>query len=353
MIEYILNHSWTLLGSVVAISSAILGIIFLFIDIKGKKGVSLRTAVLIVLGIIIFSAILTIVNFYQEQSGTNDSQKIDVSEAVNASAGTQSSDKNSTTQSGLQNIKPEDSQIAEDGTGNQSENFTSSGETDTDADDGNDTIKEHQSIDAGIYQKPMILVEKVTLDYQGLNLTVGDRKTLTAVVLYSDNSIGKEVIWSSSNPKVASVDSDGTITAHSAGTAEITAQASKNNVAKFGTCQIEVADPVTTPTGYSIRLSTDHAMIGETFIVYVTPDGEKDSTAQIQLYTISPSGEEDNFPLSQTGKYCIDTEVGVWTIYASVTNDAGTYYAQEEDDYVTIKIVSIEDAIGNLLGGMM
>lgn len=62
MIEYILNHSWTLLGSVVAISSAILGIIFLFIDIKGKKGVSLRTAVLMVPGIIIFSAILTIEN---------------------------------------------------------------------------------------------------------------------------------------------------------------------------------------------------------------------------------------------------------------------------------------------------
>ena len=94
-------------------------------------------------------------------------------------------------------------------------------------------------------------------------------------------------------------------------------------------------------------------MIGETFIVYVTPDGEKDSTAQIQLYTIPPSGEEDNFPLSQTGKYCIDTEVGGWAIYASVTNDAGTYYVQKEDDYVTIKIVSIEDAIGNLLGGMM
>lgn len=117
-----------------------------------------------------------------------------MSEAVNASAGTQSSDKSNTIQSGLQNIKPEDNQIAEDRTDNQSENFTSSGEIDTDADDGNDTIKEHQSIDAGIHQKPIISVEKVTLDYQRLNLTVGDRKTLAAVVLYSDNSTGKEVI---------------------------------------------------------------------------------------------------------------------------------------------------------------
>ena len=64
---------------------------------------------------------------------------------------------------------------------------------------------------------------KVTLSRTSLNLTEEDTQKLTATVRPSDADV--TVTWSSSNTAVASVNSSGTVTARSKGTAVITAKA--------------------------------------------------------------------------------------------------------------------------------
>ena len=67
-------------------------------------------------------------------------------------------------------------------------------------------------------------VENITLDKGTLIFTRGETGKLTAKVTPS-NADGKTVVWSSSNPDVATVDNDGTVTALKAGKTTITAQA--------------------------------------------------------------------------------------------------------------------------------
>lgn len=64
-------------------------------------------------------------------------------------------------------------------------------------------------------------VTGVSLVPTKLTLSAGDVRTLVATVLPAD-ALNKSVTWSSSKPEVASVDSDGKVTAHASGRATIT-----------------------------------------------------------------------------------------------------------------------------------
>ena len=88
-----------------------------------------------------------------------------------------------------------------------------------------------------------VAVESVTLDKTSLSLTEGESATLTATVNPS-NATDKTVSWSSSNTSVATVDSNGKVTAVKAGTATITAKAG----GKSATCSV-VVQPAGTGTG--------------------------------------------------------------------------------------------------------
>lgn len=81
----------------------------------------------------------------------------------------------------------------------------------------------------------------VTLSKTKLNIKKGNKFTLKAYVSPSD-AYDKTVTWSSSNKAVASVDSKGTVTAVSKGTARITAK-TKNG--KTAVCVVNVVVPVT------------------------------------------------------------------------------------------------------------
>lgn len=67
-------------------------------------------------------------------------------------------------------------------------------------------------------------VESVTLNTETLMLAPGSTGTLVATV-HPDDAIDKTVGWGTSNYWIATVDSDGTVTAHEEGTATITAYA--------------------------------------------------------------------------------------------------------------------------------
>ncbi|MCL2244590.1 MAG: SUMF1/EgtB/PvdO family nonheme iron enzyme, partial [Treponema sp.] len=83
-----------------------------------------------------------------------------------------------------------------------------------------------QEIAAAYYElenNPLIRVRSVIISDTPDILDVGDTHTLKATVTPS-NATYKNVIWTSSNPAVATVNNNGTITANSAGTAIITAR---------------------------------------------------------------------------------------------------------------------------------
>jgi len=90
--------------------------------------------------------------------------------------------------------------------------------------------------------KRTVAVTGVSLNKTTLTLTVGSSETLVATVR-PDNATNKDVIWSSFNTYSATVD-NGTVTAHSRGTATIRATTASGGYS--ASCSVTVADvPVT------------------------------------------------------------------------------------------------------------
>lgn len=83
-----------------------------------------------------------------------------------------------------------------------------------------------------------ILASSIYIDKTEIQLTVGESERLSATVLPEDTT-DKTIIWSSSNPEVATVDQEGSITAISKGDASITVSCGNMAVS----CQVTVVNP--------------------------------------------------------------------------------------------------------------
>ncbi|MBR3495122.1 MAG: Ig-like domain-containing protein [Prevotella sp.] len=91
-----------------------------------------------------------------------------------------------------------------------------------------------------------VAVENITIDPSEANVAVGKTLELTAV-FEPANATNKNVIWSSSNESVATVDENGVVAAVALGEAVITA-ASAENTDITATCTVTVVDKVDEPT---------------------------------------------------------------------------------------------------------
>ncbi len=115
-----------------------------------------------------------------------------------------------------------------------------------------------------IIQVDSVKVESVELNRSTLTLTIGGTQTLTATVS-PDDAANKTVVWSSSNPLVASVSNAGVVTAVSVGTAVITVTTVDGS--HTATCTVTVQGEVTTivldRTSLTIAVS-ETATIGAT-----------------------------------------------------------------------------------------
>ena len=91
-------------------------------------------------------------------------------------------------------------------------------------------------------------VKAITLSQQNVNLASGVKKRLTAVAS-PDTATVRDVVWSSSNEKVATVDEHGIVTGISRGSARITASATDGSgVQSAATVRVEAYDLVFTDT---------------------------------------------------------------------------------------------------------
>lgn len=86
--------------------------------------------------------------------------------------------------------------------------------------------------------KPEIKVNKVTLNETKKTVLKGKSFTLKAAVSPAD-AVNKNIVWSTSNAKAATVDQTGKVTAKGYGTATIKAQAADGS-GKYGTCKVTV-----------------------------------------------------------------------------------------------------------------
>ncbi|MDE6562582.1 MAG: Ig-like domain-containing protein, partial [Muribaculaceae bacterium] len=134
-------------------------------------------------------------------------------------------------------------------------------------------------------------VESITLSVDTLDLKKGETAILTATVAPED-ATDKTVTWTSDNEEVATVDSEGKVTAIALGEATITATSGEVTA----TCKVTV---VPTPVE-SITLSNTSLNIVEgdkaTLTVTITPDDATDKTvtwtsSDASVATVSANGE--------------------------------------------------------------
>ena len=92
-------------------------------------------------------------------------------------------------------------------------------------------------------EPPVVEVTSVKLNADAKTLSTGNKTTLKATV-NPDNATNKNVKWTTSNNKVATVTSTGVVTAKARGTAYIRATA-KDGSRKYAQCKVTVKQPVT------------------------------------------------------------------------------------------------------------
>ena len=95
------------------------------------------------------------------------------------------------------------------------------------------------------YADVKVPVNSVSIYPSLVYLNAGDTRELSAEI-WPEHATNKKVTWTSSNPKIAAVDSKGKVTAKSAGTATITIKSADGG--KTATCTVTVIGPAPTPT---------------------------------------------------------------------------------------------------------
>ena len=123
--------------------------------------------------------------------------------------------------------------------------------------------------------KTVVAVTSVTLNKSSLTLTEGGSETLVATVK-PDDATDKTVTWTSSKTSVATVDSNGKVTAVAEGTATITAKAGD----KSATCSVTVNKATVAVTSVTLNKSSLTLTEGglETLVATVKPDDATDKT---------------------------------------------------------------------------
>ena len=146
--------------------------------------------------------------------------------------------------------------------------------------------------------KETVPVESVSLDKETAELEEGQSLTLVATVL-PENATNKDVIWSSSDDEVATVDETGKVTAVKAGEATITV--TTEDGAKTDTCVVTVKEkaPVTVPVE-SVSLDKEAAELEEgqslTLVATVLPENATNknvtwSSSDDKVATVDATGK--------------------------------------------------------------
>lgn len=135
--------------------------------------------------------------------------------------------------------------------------------------------KESDKVDIPAFKTLPIEVTGVTLNKTTLAKFIGDTEKLTATVLPA-NATDKTVTWTTSDAKIATVSTDGTVTSVAAGIATITAKADT----KTATCEVTVTAPVIAAESVELDKATATGVVGQSvsLVSTVKPANATDKT---------------------------------------------------------------------------
>lgn len=162
------------------------------------------------------------------------------------------------------------------------------------------TAKDGSGVKATCKVTVTVPVSGIQLSQTSAALTVGDTLTLTKTI-YPSDATNQAVTWTSSSDAVASVDSNGKITAKTAGSAVITCKSVSDN-SVVGICNVTVKAKVQTPSEIKVNKitlnkTTASVTKGKTLQLTATvaPGNAtkkevKWSTSNKNVATVSPSG---------------------------------------------------------------
>lgn len=154
-------------------------------------------------------------------------------------------------------------------------------------------------------------ISSVALNKETLTLNVDGAETLIATINPSDTSDDKTLLWTSSNPSVASVSQNGEVKALANGKTTITVTTSNQ---KSASCEVSVVTTIDSVTlnKTSLRLKVDTE---ETLIATINPENTSDDK------TLTWSSSDVNVAsVDQNGKVIAKT-VGTTTITVKTSNN--------------------------------
>ena len=161
---------------------------------------------------------------------------------------------------------------------------------------------------------PKIKVSSVTLKKRSLTMQVGKTQTLSVTVKPTNADI-RNVIWTSSNTKVATVDSKGKVKAIGKGTATITATAADGS-GKNAACKVTVVKKIV--TGVTIKCKANTVKVKKTLTLTATV---QPTNADIKDVTWKSSNTKVA-TVDSNGKVC-GIKKGTVTITATAKDGSG------------------------------
>ena len=188
-------------------------------------------------------------------------------------------------------------------------------------------------------------VTDITLDKTSISLVVGSSETLTPSIT-PDNAKNKTVLWNSSNTAIATVSSNGIVTAVAPGSVTITVTIVDGN--KTAACTVTVSSITIPVTGVSLNKPYTSLVVGSTETLYaaITP---YNATNQNKTWS---SSNNDVATVLNSG---LVTGISVGTTTITVTTDDGDKTAACTVNVSSIAIpvtgVSLNKVSANLFVG--
>lgn len=196
---------------------------------------------------------------------------------------------------------------------------------------------------------PFTAVTGVTLDKTALSLTVGQTQTLEATVNPADATI-KTVVWTSSNPTVASVDQTGKLTALKAGTTTIIVTTDDGGFT--AQCTLTVIQPVTGVSLDKITLTLGVDSIAVLIATVAPADASNKKmswkSSDQTIVKVDPNGQLTGLKTGEA-TVTVTTEDGGFTASCVITVVQRVTGVQLDRTELTLYVDSIETLIATVL----
>lgn len=161
------------------------------------------------------------------------------------------------------------------------------------------------------------LIHSISMDKSDMTLDRGTAGQLSVSYDPPDTTEDKTVVWSSSNPDFATVDSAGNVTAVQIGSATITARVGTHTTA----CSVTVVALIHSISLDKTEMTLDRGITGQLTVSYDPVDTTEDKTVTWVSSdpTIATVDAEGNVTAVQIGSAIITAQVGTHTTTCSVT----------------------------------